>query len=406
MFALITARLMEHAFLMTARLKKILFMFLLLAGILSAGVTIRYSQIPEVHVVAVKKGSIRETVDETGHVRTGKSFDIQTPFEGRVIGLHVSLGQTVKSGQAMMVLQNHAVEAQLAEIGENIKAANADCDNSRAILVGARADQEDARKDVEREAGLFRAGAISRVEYETVENRFRKIKDTIASLEASLEGAEHRLAALQSKQKGIETQADQMVITSPINAKILSLMVKNGQVVPSGATLATVGSHGNMEVYAEILSDEIVRLRIGQPVYVTLGADNNQQITGRVKEIYPQAVEILSPLGVLQRRVPIVVALDDNGPLKPGYEVNLSICTASRENVLLVPRESVSVDANGAETAKIIKSGRVAVQKIATGLRNQFYAEVLQGLKEGDRLIGDGSLPYMNGDRVRLTKEQ
>jgi HlyD family secretion protein len=306
----------------------------------------------------------------------------------------------------MMVLQNHAVEAQLAEIGENIKAAIADCDNSKAILAGARADQEDARKDVEREAGLFKAGAISRIEYETVENRFRKVKDTIASLEASLEGAEHRLAALRSKQKGIETQADQMVIASPINAKILSLMVKNGQVMPSGATLATVGSYGNMEVYAEILSDEIVRLRIGQPAYVTLGASSSRQITGRIREIYPQAVEILSPLGVLQRRVPIVVALDDNGLLKPGYEVNLSICTASRENVLLVPRESVSVDSNGAETVKTVKAGRVAVQKITTGLRNQFYAEVLRGLKEGDLLIGDGSLPYMDGDWVRLTKER
>ncbi len=391
---------------MTALLRKGLFLFLLAAGILLAGFAIRYSQIHEVRAVAVKKGSIRETVEETGHVKTGKSFDVQTPFEGRVISLNVSLGQTVKAGQPMMVLQSLSVETQLAEIDENIKAAVADRDHCMAALKGARADLEVARKDVEREAGLFRAGAVSRVEYEAVENHLRKSHDAIASLEASLAAAEHRLSALQSRQKGMAAHVEEMAIASPINARVLSLMVKNGQVVPSGATLATVGSHGHLEVYAEILSDEIIRLHIGQAADVTLGSDKGQTITGRIKEIYPQAVEILSPLGVLQRRVPIVVALDDNGLLKPGYEVNLSICTASRENVLLAPREAVFVDKDGAETVKTVKSERVAVQKIATGLKNQFYAEVLQGLSEGDLLIADGSFACQDGDRIRLAKEQ
>lgn len=379
---------------------------MLLAGILAAGFAIRYYQIPEVRLIAVKMGSIREIVEETGHVRTGKSFDIQAPFEGRIIGLNISLAQTVKSGQTLMVLQSLSVETQLAEIGENIKAAIADSDNSKALLAAARADLEEARKDVERESSLLKAGAVSRIEYEAVEDRFRKIKDSIESLEASLEGTQHRLAALQSRQKGIAAQVDQMAIASPISGRILSLMVKNGQMVPSGAALATVGSHGTLEVYAEILSDEIIRLRIGQRASVTLGAGNSRQIAGRIKEIYPQAIEVLSPLGVLQRRVPIVVSLDENGPLKPGYEVNLSISTASRENVPLVPRESVSIDGNGFESVKTVRSGRVALQKIVTGLKNQFYSEVLDGLKEGDRLIGDGSLPLLDGDRVRLTKEQ
>jgi len=326
----------------------------------------------------------------------------------------VSNGQTVKTGQPIIVLQNLATETQLAEIGENIRVAIADRDKSNAILNSAQTDLEDARKDMERDSSLYKAGAISRVEYETVESHFRKAKDAIVSLEASLEGAEHRLAALQSQQNGITAQVNQMAIVSPIDARVLSLPVKNGQVVPSGAVLATVGSQGAWEVYAEILSDEIVRLRPGQPASVSFGGGNSQPITGRIKLIYPQAVEKLSPLGVLQRRVPIIVALDDNGPLKPGYEVNLSICTASRKNVPLVPRESVSIDENGAETVKTIRPGRVAgrvaghvaIQKITTGLKNQFYAEVLQGLREGDRLIGDGSLPYMNGSWVRLARER
>jgi len=391
---------------MTLRLKKSLFIFLIVAGALAVGIAAYYYRIPEVRVIALRKGSIREFIEETGYVRTGQSFDLQAPIDGKIIRLNVSHGQTVKSGQEIIALQNIAVETQLAEIRENIKAATADLNNSKATLDGARADLEDARKDIEREAGLLAAGAISRVEYEAVESRLRKIENSITSLQAGLEGAEHRLAALQSKQKGIAAQESEMVVACPIDGRILSLAVRNGQVVSSGTILATVGSRGGLEVYAEILSDEIVRLHTGQPVQVTLGADSRQQIAGRIKEIYPQAVEKLSPLGVLQRRVPILVALDGNGLLKPGYEVNLNISTAGRDNVLLAPREAISVGENGSQTVKTIQSGRVVSRKIVTGLKDQYYAEVLQGLSEGEPLIRDGALHLADGARVRLPKER
>lgn len=376
-----------------------------------AAAAIYYYQIPEASFVSATKGSISETVEETGYVKTAESYDIQAPSAGRVIRLDVSIGREVKAGQSILVLQNISTETQLGEIAENIQAATADRNRAKAILNGAKNDLKEARKDRESGSSLFKAGAISRMEYEIVENALRKANDAIVPLEASLEAADHRLAALQSQQNGISAQANQLAIVSPINAKILSLPVKNGQVVPSGAILATVGSRGASEVYAEILSDEIVRLHLGQPVDISFGVGANPPITGHIKGIYPQAIEKPSPLGVLQRRVPILVALDENGPLKPGYEVSLSICIASRKNILLVPRESVSVDKNGAEFVRTIRAARaevytIAVQKITTGLKNPYYAEVLQGLNDGDTLIRDGSLPFKSGAWIRSAKEQ
>jgi HlyD family secretion protein len=171
-----------------------------------------------------------------------------------------------------------------------------------------------------------------------------------------------------------------------------------------------VGSHGASEIYAEILSDEIVRIRPGQSTDISFGTDTNRTIPGHVREIYPQAVEKPSPLGVLQRRVPILITLDENGPLKPGYEVNVHIRIADRKNILLAPRESISVDKDGVEIVRTIRPERagvyaITVQKISTGLKNQFYAEVLQGLKEGDILLRDGSLPFKNGAWIRFAEE-
>ncbi len=392
-------------------IKKILSVFLLIVAAACAGGAIYYYQIPEASFVSVTRGSLSETVEETGYVKTAESYDIQAPSAGRVIRLDVSIGREVKSGQSILVLQNISAETQLGEIAENIRAATADRDKAKAIINGAKNDLEEARKELENSAGLYKAGAISRMEHETIENKIRKAKDSIVPLEAGLEAAEHRLAALQSQQSGISAQLNQLAIVSPINARILSLPVKNGQVVPSGAILASVGSSGTSEVYAEILSDEIVRLHPGQPADISFGAGANRLITGHIKQIYPQAVEKPSPLGVLQRRVPILIALDENGPLKPGYEVSLSICIASRKNILLVPRESVSVNKDGLEFVRTVRAGRaelyaISMQKITTGLKNPYYAEVLQGLHEGDILIRDGSLPFKSGAWIRRTTEQ
>jgi hypothetical protein len=89
----------------------------------------------------------------------------------------------------------------------------------------------------------------------------------------------------------------------------------------------------------------------------------------------------------------------------------LSICIASRKNILLVPRESVSVNKDGLEFVRTVRAGRaelyaISIQKITTGLKNPYYAEVLQGLHEGDILVRDGSLPFKSGAWVRSAKEQ
>lgn len=382
-----------------------IFAIILIAGLLSsAGIYYFYST-TAVRVVSVKSGSISENIEESGYTRTRESFDIQAPASGHVVSLYVVNGDSVKAGQQVMTLQNLISETQLATIERNIKAAVADRDNAKAIINIAKTDVEEARKDFERRGILLKAGVISQVEYDTVENNLRKSKDTIASLEASLSGAEHRLDSLLSQQKGIAAQVRQMSIVSPISGSLLSLPVKTGQVVPAGAVLATVGSPGALEVYAEILSDEVVHIRSGQEVSVYYGAGNRLSTPGRVKEIFPQAVEKHSSLGVVQRRVPILVALDSNGPLKPGYEVKVSIRTAHRDNTLLIPREVVSVGKDGSETVRIVKGGRVTEQRITVGLKDQFHAEVLKGLAADDRVLADGNSPCREGAKVRVIND-
>lgn len=369
--------------------------------LMAAGSYVYFSNMPTVTVFMARKDAIRQSLEETGYVRAGLFYDVQAPVSGQIMRLDVVNGQNVKSGQNLMLLQNLTLETQLARVGKNINSAMADRDNSSAIIRIAQTDFEEAIRDLKRKKSLLDSGTISLIEYETAENNVQKAKDTMMSLQESLKSAEHYLGSLQSQQIGLASQVKQLEITSPIDARILSLPIKKGQIVTTGAPLVTVGTPGRLDVYCEFLSDDAVRIRPSQLAEVRIGGDMKISLKGRVKEIYPQAFERVSALGVLQRRVPVVVTLDENGPLQAGYEVKLAIHTANRDNALIVPREAIISLPTGEESIRIVESGRIKSKIVAVGLKTPFMAEIIKGLMPGDLVIVDGGSGLSDDSKVR-----
>ena len=79
------------------------------------------------------------------------------------------------------------------------------------------------------------------------------------------------------------------------------------------------------EIKADLLGDDLGDVAIGQKVRVIAPVLGNQVLYGEIAEIYPHAEEKLSTLGVLQRRVPVIIKLDNAANLKPGYEIRVSV---------------------------------------------------------------------------------
>jgi HlyD family secretion protein len=181
----------------------------------------------------------------------------------------------------------------------------------------------------------------------------------------------------------------------------MSLPVKKGQVLTPGTLVVSVAAPDQLEVKADILSDDLGEVRLGQRVVITAPILGQSSISGEVRKIYPQAEEETSALGVVQRRVPVIVRLDSGSVLKPGYEVQASIETASRDNVLVVPRESVRTVGEGQKEVMAVVGGRVRHLPVEIGITGSDTVEITGGLQAGDRLITDGSQDLAEGARVK-----
>jgi len=182
---------------------------------------------------------------------------------------------------------------------------------------------------------------------------------------------------------------------------VLTLPVKQEQVVNQGDLLVNVAMSEQLEVKADILSDDLADIKIGQRVTVTAPVLGQQALVGEVRKIYPQAEEKTSALGVIQRRVPVIITLPAPVNLKPGYEVRVSIETMSRQDVLTLPRESVRTREDGQKEVMLVIEKRIKHQLVKTGISDQENVEISSGLTAEAQVVRDAGLNLAEKTRVK-----
>ncbi|MFH6602661.1 efflux RND transporter periplasmic adaptor subunit [Maribacter algicola] len=162
-------------------------------------------------------------------------------------------------------------------------------------------------------------------------------------------------------------------VASKIDGKVYALFKEPGEIVTTRDPLAAIGSANTFII--ELLIDEvdIVRVKKGQKVLVTLDAYQDRAFEAKVSKIYPQKDE--------RSQTFRVEALFDKAPviLYPGLAGEGNIVIAQREDVLVIPR-SYLVNGNQVQT----EDGLIEVK---TGLQNLDKVEILEGLDQDTPII-------------------
>ncbi|MFA7077145.1 MAG: efflux RND transporter periplasmic adaptor subunit [Syntrophomonas sp.] len=358
----------------------------------------------EVETASVSRGSIRHEVLDTGYVQSAQKLDIYAAQGGQIISLPVTVGQKVEKGQVIMVLQNRDLTMASEQLQIQLSQADTAVAAAAAAIEQGRLDLADVEAEFTRAQDLYNGGAISQVEYDESRFQLEKTKSSVIAQEQSLQSAREQVNNYQSLLASSRQKENELQVRSPISGTLMQLPVEQEQVVVYGALLARVAMPNDLEIKVDLLSDDLGEIQIGQKAQITAPVLGNQVLNGEVIQIYPQAEEKQSALGVIQRRVPTIIRLDDTSNLKPGYETRVSIITASNENVLLVPREAVLSSTNGEKQVMAIVNNRVVMRTVTTGLFDNKNVEITAGLQEGQEIIKDASIGLQPNARVKALK--
>ncbi|HAA34463.1 MAG TPA: efflux RND transporter periplasmic adaptor subunit, partial [Firmicutes bacterium] len=157
------------------------------------------------------------------------------------------------------------------------------------------------------------------------------------------------------------------------------------------------------EVEVFLLAEDVAHVQPGMEVSVTykgLGGEE-EEFGGKVKKIAQAAVERISSLGLVERRVKVTVALSgDMSSLRPGYAMDVTFVTRREEDRLVVPKTAL-FNYEGQDAVWVVRQGRAKIQAVEKGLETDDGIVVFSGLVEGDLVIRNTRLDGLKpGARV------
>ena len=349
----------------------------------------------EVELATVALRPLEVAVEEEGEARIREVFTVSATVPGKLqrIALHagdvVTEGQPVASiGPAAPVLLDSRSRA-VAEAGA--AAAQAATDLARAQLDQAQAALDFMITEASRSNELFRKGALSQRAYDSSVREERTARAAVSSALANLavreKELESALAMLRSEAPG-NGSACCVEILAPVSGKVLRVLTESEQVVQPGTPILELGDPRNLEIIVDLLSRDAVR--VAQGAAATVSGWGGPPVAAVVDRVEPSAVTRVSALGIDEQRVTVILRLtgapQDWAGLGHGFRVIARIALWHEEGVLTIPVGALFRDGPDWATY-VVRDGQARLQTIVLGERNEDFAQVLDGLSDGDPVI-------------------
>ena len=206
---------------------------------------------------------------------------------------------------------------------------------------------------------------------------------------------EQQLAEAKVRMRETEKNEQLGTMISPIDGVILERAVSDERQAAAGTVLLRIGRWEDLEIEADVLSQDVVRVKPGQSVEVHGAAIGERPAPAEVTRIFPAGFTKVSSLGVEQQRVKVVMKfgpddlrrLREENELGVGYRVRVRIFTAQSSGSLVVPRSALFRGAKNDWRVFVVRGGRAHLQAVKIGLSNDEQAEIKSGLEANDQVI-------------------
>jgi RND family efflux transporter MFP subunit len=293
--------------------------------------------------------------------------------------VNVRLGDPVKKGQVLAVLEDR-------ELREQLRQTEASLDVSNATVRQRAADLKNAQSSLERSRNLFTRNLIARQALEDAEARFDAAQAQIDLSKAQAAQAQARLDELQINLSNTRIQ-------SPVDGYVGSRRLDPGAFVGTNSSFLSVVDIHFVRLVANLVERDLRRVGIGMAASVDVDAYPGEVFAGKVARLAP----VLDPA---TRTAQMEVEIPNPGArLKPGMYARVRFVVAQRAGAIVVPRNAL-VDVDGTRGVFLAVEKVARFSPVQLGILDGEVAEALSGVAEGDRVVTVGSLALKDGDPI------
>ncbi len=396
------------------RLRRLLYW---LIGLSLVGAASYFSLRPRpvlVDVATVATGPMDVRVEEDGKTRIRERYVVSTPLTGRLLRITLEVGDLVTAGQTVLARMqptdpDFLDPRALAQARARVSAAEQRLQAAKAELAKAEAEVNYAETEMGRVRNLRNKNAASQSEFEAADLAFRLRTEEAKSAGFAVDIAEYELelerAALMLTDPDQEQDSEmELAIKAPIDGRVLRIAQESSTVVTAGSPLLEIGDPSDLEVVADLLSRDAVKVSPGDEVFLRhWGGDRD--LRGRVRLVEPSGFTKVSALGVEEQRVNVVIDLidppDSRTELGDGFRVDSEIVVWQSNSSLQVPTSAL-FRVDGQWHVFKVNSTHAHLTPVKIGQNNGVSAEVIEGLEQGSVVITHPSDAVEDGVAVNL----
>ena len=347
----------------------------------------------EVEVQAVELRTVSSRVKATGEITPETRVDISAKVVGEIINLPVVEGQDVRSGQLLLEIESDLYESARNQARAAVRQAEVSVRRQEVQLA-------DARRNMRRTKELIEDGLVSQEALDTAQLAL----DTAM---VEVEAQQHSVEQYRSGLQRAEDDLARTTIRSPMDGTVIQLNAEQGETVVPGSTnlpgsvIMTVADMSLLLAEVEVSEVDVVNVALGQEAEVKVDALGTEPQKGHVVEIATSGRRDPTQ-GTIRFRVK--VALDDPDPsLRPAMTAKVDILTATSSDAMTAPIQAVvkrTFDDQGeevkgtaakgieeSEVVYVIVDGEAAARVVETGISDQLYVEIIDGLIDGQEVI-------------------
>ncbi|MGE6333939.1 efflux RND transporter periplasmic adaptor subunit [Stenotrophomonas sp. NPDC077659] len=356
---------------------------------------------PALATSPVSRGDIEQTVEATGVIDAYKLVSVGAQASGQIKLLKVQLGDTVKEGDLIAEIDATTQQNQVLN-------AQASLDQVIAQRAVQQASLRQAELDFARQKEMLAAEATSRQEYDAAEATLKTARAQLQSYQAQIKGRETELGTARANLAYTR-------ITAPMDGTVVAVVAEEGRTVNANQTAPTIVMLARLDVVtvnAEVSEADVVKIKAGMPVYFTTLGDPDRKYHATLRQINPAPSSIAnessssasSSSSSSSSSAVYYNALFDvenpDGTLRIDMTAQVSVLLQQAKGALLVPAVALGPKTrDGERVVRVVDAqGQPQPRKVKVGINNGASAQILSGLKEGERVVvGEGGAAAASG---------
>jgi RND family efflux transporter MFP subunit len=357
--------------------------------------------------VAAVARAVRHNVGNTltiaGEFKPFQDVDVHAKVAGYIKVIHVDVGDHVKAGQTLAVLEIPELAAELAGADASVRRSKEEIRRAEGDLSRAQSAHAAAHSAYERlkQAAEARAGLVAQQEIDDSLAKDLESEAQVSSSRAALSAAQQQLQVAEANQRQYSALSDYSRIVAPFSGVVTARYADTGALIAAGTSnsaqsmpIVRLAEISKLRLVLPIPESVAAQIHLGDPVNARVQA-LNQNFVGKVSRF-------ADSLDRQTRTMETEIDFENrNGRLIPGMYAETQLSLSEKKDALTIPLQAVTRNSDDATVLAVNLQNTIEERHVKLGLEDSVRVEVLSGLTDKDRVVIGNRSQFRAGQKVQ-----